>query len=235
MNSKDTNSEDMNSEDMILKDMNTEDMNAEEMNAEFIKKIKQVSATNKIGNLLKERTNDGTKLFEEHILLIESKTSLSRIEIKQQFELFQTFCPSGSFTKERLDNIFRSVYPEKILKIAADQIYETFDIDGEGDIDFTEFTIGCHNFENSSVKEKLHKVFELFDSDKSGFIRLKDMVEMFGTLYGNEGLDKKLAVERAYTIFALLDTGRVGEVSEEEFIAGCINDENIFESLTTEV
>ena len=80
-------SEDMNSEDMILKDMNTEDMNAEEMNAEFIKKIKQVSATNKIGNLLKERTNDGTKLFEEHILLIESKTSLSRIEIKRIYLL----------------------------------------------------------------------------------------------------------------------------------------------------
>ena len=136
--------------------------------------MKQIQASLAASNLFCEISLDGTKLYEENIMLIESKTNPTRLEIKEQFQEFITFCPSGSFSKERLVRILKNILPEKSVKIAVDQIFENFDKDGKDDIDFTEFIIGCHNF---NTEEKLHWVFQLFHSDQSGFIQLKEMVE----------------------------------------------------------
>ena len=60
------------------------------------------------------------------------------------------------------------------------------------------------------------------------------MVELFGTMYINEGLDQKLAIEQAYAIFAFLDAGSYRSVSEDEFIFGCVQDQNLLENLKIE-
>ena len=48
------------------------------------------------------------------------------------------------------------------------------------------------------------------------------MVELFGTLYLNEGLEMEAAVERAMGIFSTLDVNNDGDVTEEEFVRGCL-------------
>ena len=75
----------------------------------FSEKVKQIQASLVASNLLCEISLDGTKLYEENIMLIESKTNLTRLEIKEQFQEFITFCPSGSFSKERLVRILKTV------------------------------------------------------------------------------------------------------------------------------
>ena len=39
-------------------------------------------------------------------------------------------------------------------------------------------------------------------------------IQVFGTLYMNEGLDKQLAVERAVNVFANLDVDGDGDITE---------------------
>ena len=95
------------------------------------------------------------------------------MEIKKQYHEFIMFCPSWSFSKEMLVHILKSVLPVKTVQIAGDQIFETFDKDEKDDIDFTKFIIGCHIFNTSTVEEKVYRVYQLFDSDQSGFIQLK--------------------------------------------------------------
>ena len=51
----------------------------------------------------------------------------------------------------------------------------------------------------------------MYDKDKSKTIQLGEMVELFGTLYLNEGLEKEAAVERAMAIFSTLDINNDGE------------------------
>ena len=51
-------------------------------------------------------------------------------------------------------------------------------------------------------------------------------------LYLCEGLDEELAVERAEQVFHMLDANNDGDVTEEEFIKGCMDDDNIVEELT---
>ena len=65
-------------------------------------------------------------------------------------------------------------------------------------------------------------MFQLYDSDGSGSITLSEMVLLFATLYQNEGLDNYMAVERAEKIFCNLDINNDGDITEEEFVRGCL-------------
>ena len=58
------------------------------------------------------------------------------------------------------------------------------------------------------------------------------MMEVFGTLYLNEGVDEELATERALKIFGFLDINNDGDVSQEEFIRGCLQDEELVDALS---
>ena len=94
--------------------------------------------------------------------------------------------------------------------------------DRNGWIDFNEFIIATHCSATSSPADKLHWVFQMYDKDKSQTIQLGEMVELFGTLYLNEGLEMDAAVERAMAIFATLDVDNDGDVTEDEFVRGCL-------------
>ena len=66
---------------------------------------------------------------------------------------------------------------------------------------------------------------------QSGFISVKEMVEMLGTVYTLEGFNKSEAAERVELIFNLLDTDGDGEISVTEFIKGCLEDKEILSVL----
>ena len=65
----------------------------------------------------------------------------------------------------------------------------------------------------------------------SGYISVKEMVEMLGTVYTMEGFNKSEAAERVELIFNLLDTDGDGEISVTEFIKGCLEDKEILSVL----
>ena len=75
------------------------------------------------------------------------------------------------------------------------------------------------------VKQRLAWLFRMYDTDASGTITLGEMVEIFSGLYLSEGLDLDAAVDRAEEIFAELDDDHDGEITEKEFIEGCLEDE----------
>ena len=77
------------------------------------------------------------------------------------------------------------------------------------------------------LEERLHWVFQMYDKDGSDSIQLGKMVEIFTMLYLYEGLDKSSAVERAEQVFNMLDANNDGDVTEEEFVNGCINDDDL--------
>jgi Ca2+-binding EF-hand superfamily protein len=57
------------------------------------------------------------------------------------------------------------------------------------------------------------------------------MVTVLGTVYGLEGISQVEATERVEFIFKLLDTNGDEEISEEEFIRGCLEDQELVKLL----
>ena len=74
----------------------------------------------------------------------------------------------------------------------------------------------------------------MFDKDGTGTIELGEIVEIFATLYINEGLDTDMGIDRAVGVYALLDVDNNGEVTEDEFVKHCLGDENLVKVLKTD-
>eukprot|EP00092_Neocalanus_flemingeri_P100774 GFUD01128752.1.p1 GENE.GFUD01128752.1~~GFUD01128752.1.p1 ORF type:complete len:192 (-),score=64.22 GFUD01128752.1:149-682(-) len=136
-------------------------------------------------------------------------------------------CPQGTLTVEKVKEMMNLILPDENGGIVADLIFSSFDKDNNGSLDFCEFIIATHCTANSSPEDKLHWVFQMYDKDCSGSITIGEMIQVFATLYENEGLDQKMAVERAENIFGSLDANNDGDITEHEFVKGCMEDEEM--------
>ena len=145
-----------------------------------------------------------------------------------------------------LVGLYTRVLPVNNARTFVDLIFRDYDKDGNGSIDFSEFILAMNASLSSSVEEKLHMAFCLFDKDKSGAISVKEMVEVIGTLYSVEGHKEvreiisqavfpfqSEASERAEMLFSQLDRDLDGEITEEEFLRGCQADDELLGLLKT--
>lgn len=167
------------------------------------------------------------ELTEEDLDFLTTNTNYSEEEIRKWFNEFVRDCPEGTLSKERVKEMMNVILPDENGGIIANLIFSSFDKDNSGALDFCEFILAIHCTSNSSPEDKLHWVFQLYDKDNSGSITIGEMIKVFATLYENEGLDEKIAVERAEKIFSSLDINNDGDITEEEFVRGCMEDEEI--------
>lgn len=65
-------------------------------------------------------------------------------------------------------------------------------------------------------------MFQVYDGDGSGSISMREMVILFASLYQTEGLQERIAVERAEALFGKLDINGDGDITEEEFVKACL-------------
>ena len=54
-------------------------------------------------------------------------------------------------------------------------IFETFDTDKSGSLDFTEFMVGLHITADGSFEQKCRWAFQMYDLNKDGEIEFKEM------------------------------------------------------------
>ena len=74
--------------------------------------------------------------------------------------------------------------------------------------------------------------FQLYDKDRSGTIEMSEMVEVLETVYVMEGLmSGNMARDRAKQIFDELDIDGDGTLTCDEFVNGCLKDEDMVEML----
>jgi len=180
----------------------------------------------------KKKKTATPELTEEDLDFLVKNTNFSAGDIREWFREFIMDCPEGILTRVKVMEMLTFILPRDNGKIIADLIFSTFDSDKNGWIDFKEFIIATHCTATSSPEDKLHWVFQMYDKDGSNSIQLSEMMELFGTLYLNEGLEEELATERAEKIFSMLDVNNDGDITEDEFVRGCLQDEELVELLS---
>ena len=70
-------------------------------------------------------------------------------------------------------------------------------------------------------------MFQLYDADQSGAVSMSEMVILFAGIYQIEGIENRVAVDRAETVFGNLDINGDGDITEEEFVQGCLKVVNL--------
>ena len=143
--------------------------------------------------------------------------------------------PKKKITKNVIVELLIETMPVEKAEMVANLIFMAFDKDKDGTIDFHDFmeATNCINTTTTTpmLEEKLHWVFQMYDKDGSDSIQLGEMVEIFSMLYLCEGIDEKLAIVRAEKVFNLLDANNDGDVTEDEFVNGCLDDADLVQEL----
>jgi Ca2+-binding EF-hand superfamily protein len=115
------------------------------------------------------------------------------------------------------------------LQQVITQLFDLFDADGNGVVDFTELGSGITVLCGGSRDEKARAAFELFDDNGDGLISLPEMVRYFTSVFtvmytsgGNHGVPEgvsaeELALETAIQAFAEADTDSSGTLTWDEF------------------
>merc|ERR1712018_1038855 len=80
--------------------------------------------------------------------------------------------------------MMKKALPKKDAKKMEKHIFRMYDIDGSGNIEFTEFMVLYHIMNDGTPEEVMRKIFRVFDLDGDGFITSVEMNTIIKDMYG---------------------------------------------------
>ncbi|CAK9296314.1 unnamed protein product [Gordionus sp. m RMFG-2023] len=184
-----------------------------------------------MGNKLAKKN----KLTADEIAFLKANTNFSEEQIKEWHKGFYQDCPKGNLSREKFIEVYKQFFPSGSAEEFCDHVFRTFDTDNSGNIDFQEFLLAINVTSSGSPEQKLKWAFRMYDIDSNGTIELSEMVKIIEAIYDMLGPEmdktKESPEERAKKIFSKMDTNNDGLLTEEEFIKGCLQDEELFKIL----
>ena len=168
----------------------------------YNKKSNQLKAVNKMAEFVKENK------FKQAVLqFITTQFDIKQEEdnlrdVFKQFDVEKT----GQITKKVFLKELIKLYGEEDAKQLTNKIFNTLDLDGNGDISYNEFLTSIIDSKKFITNDRLDKAFKLFDKDGNGKLSIDEIRAVFG---GDEKKWQKIIED--------IDLNDDGEVDFEEF------------------
>jgi Ca2+-binding EF-hand superfamily protein len=165
---------------------------------------------------------------------LENSTAFTADEIREYYRAFIKDCPGGSLTMtlDDLISVYAKIFPEGDASKFAVHIFNQFDADHSGRIDFREFLSALSIQLKGTLEEKLEWAFNLYDLDGTGFIERNELVEIARTMHAQKGhvleLDEKASPQQiADYIMQRADTDKDNKLSKKEFVDAVVASKTI--------
>lgn len=142
-----------------------------------------------------------SKLSQEQLSELQRSTHFDKKELQQWYKGtsshftisrflliysnlgFLKDCPSGMLTKEEFQKIYRQFFPFGDPSSFADYVFNVFDSDKSGSIDFKEFICALSVTSRGKMEDKLDWAFQLYDIDGDGKISYDEMLAIVEAIY----------------------------------------------------
>ena len=159
-------------------------------------------------------------------------------------------------TKEEFQKIYKQFFPFGDPSSFADYVFNVFDADKSGSIDFKEFICALSVTSRGKMEDKLDWAFQLYDIDGDGQISYSEMLSIVEAIYkmvrrnGTRRAatqanmiwqvgsmvklpeDEDTPEKRVRKIFRMMDKDENGSLDMAEFKEGSKRDETIVSALS---
>ncbi|KAH0533990.1 Neuronal calcium sensor 1 [Glutinoglossum americanum] len=191
-----------------------------------------------------------SKLSQQELAELQKATHFDKKELQQWYKGFLKDCPSGTLTKEEFQKIYRQFFPFGDPTSFADYVFNVFDADKSGTIDFKEFICALSVTSRGQMEDKLDWAFQLYDIDGDGKISYDEMLQIVEAIYKMVGLPEQMAFgnqvgsmvklpededtpeKRVKKIFRMMDKDENGSLDMYEFKEGSKRDQTIVSALS---
>ncbi|XP_062515076.1 neuronal calcium sensor 1-like [Corticium candelabrum] len=179
-----------------------------------------------------------SRLTPEEISELRSTTYFSERELQQWYKGFVRDCPSGNLSQKEFRNIYQQFFPSGDASKFADLVFNEFDSNKDGAIEFKEFIAALSVISRGSLEEKLTWSFRLYDLDKDGKITRQELLSIMEAIYTMVGhavrlpYDEKTPEQRVDQIFYMMDKNHDDLLTLEEFKDGSKQDPSVVQALS---
>ncbi|KAK4986163.1 Calcium-binding protein NCS-1 [Elasticomyces elasticus] len=179
-----------------------------------------------------------SKLSPQELSELQKNTHFDKKELQQWYKGFLKDCPSGKLTKEEFQKIYKQFFPFGDPSTFATYVFNVFDADKSGSIDFKEFICALSVTSRGKMEDKLDWAFQLYDIDGNGKISYEEMLAIVEAIYKMVGSMVKLPEDedtpekRVKKIFRMMDKDENGSLDMAEFKEGSKRDETIVSALS---
>lgn len=159
-------------------------------------------------------------------------------------------------TKEEFQKIYKQFFPFGDPTSFADYVFNVFDSDKSGSIDFKEFICALSVTSRGKMEDKLDWAFQLYDIDGDGEISYSEMLQIVEAIYKmvcrilflavriqrltilqvgsmvKLPADEDTPEKRVRKIFKMMDKDENGSLDMAEFKEGSKRDETIVSALS---
>ncbi|TKA73439.1 Calcium-binding protein NCS-1 [Friedmanniomyces simplex] len=184
------------------------------------------------------REGSQSKLSQQELQDLLKATHFDKKELQQWYKGFLKDCPSGMLTKAEFQKIYKQFFPFGDPSSFADYVFNVFDADKSGSIDFKEFICALSVTSRGKMEDKLDWAFQLYDIDGDGKISYDEMLKIVEAIYKMVGSMVKLPEDedtpekRVKKIFRMMDKDENGSLDMAEFKEGSKRDETIVSALS---
>ncbi|ODO11052.1 calcium-binding protein NCS-1 [Cryptococcus amylolentus CBS 6273] len=177
-----------------------------------------------------------SKLSSEELAELQKNTYFDKKELQQWYKGFLKDCPSGQLNKEEFKKIYRQFFPFGDPSQFADYVFNVFDEDKSGTIEFKEFICALSVTSRGRLDEKLKWAFQLYDINQDGFITYDEMLQIVRSIYKMTGQmvqlpeDEDTPEKRVDKIFRNMDVNKDHQLTYDEFKEGSKLDPTIVQA-----
>uniref|UniRef100_UPI00358F17FE guanylyl cyclase-activating protein 1 n=1 Tax=Myxine glutinosa TaxID=7769 RepID=UPI00358F17FE len=159
---------------------------------------------------------------------------LNALHIHKWYKKFMIECPSGQLTMHEFKQFFGLRDLSVDANMYIEQMFNTFDMNKDGSIDFMEYVAALSLVLKGTVEQKLRWYFKLYDVNGNGCIDRQELLQIIMAIRAINGSTSNVSAEE-YTnkVFDNIDINGDGELSLEEFVEGTKQDKALMEMLTT--
>ena len=166
-----------------------------------------------------------SKLKAEQLNLLSQQTKFSKKEIQQWYKGFMRDAPSGYLDRAEFRRIYHSFWSLGDSNDFADMVFNQFDLNSNGMIDFSEFICSLSITARGSTDDKLKWAFDLHDVDKDGYISRKECLVAMQALYKMLGRitlpdDEQTPELKVQKIFEIMDNDKDDKIDYSDFQKG---------------